>query len=146
MVAVLEARRYEDDSTPEEVELLRSQVYVYEDENDIIYYKEAVQYSEFQLDIYFEEVEKLVAHRGFFYFLIDLVDTERPSAKIRSYLKYKFKPYVERMHVAAYTGKNVWMNMAAKFVMSGTFDSFSIHKTKEEALAELHGRIRRRRG
>lgn len=144
MVAVLEAKQYDKESTPEEIQLLREQVYVYDDERDIIYYKEAVQYSEFQLDVYFEKVETLVADRGFFFFLIDLVDTERPTAKIRAYLKLKFGPYVGRMHVAAYTGKNVWMNMAAKFVMSGTFNSFSIHTTKEQALAELHERAARR--
>ena len=38
-------------------------------------------------------------------------------------------------HAAIYTGKNFILNIAAKFVMERVgFASYSIHKTKEEAL------------
>ena len=73
------------------------------------------------------------------FLIIDLTEALRPDAETREYLRQKFHPIKDNLeHVAIYTGKNVILNIAAKFVLRGIgLEPYSLHTKHEEALAAI---------
>jgi hypothetical protein len=134
----IEKKSYGPNSTPEEIELLRSRVFKY-DENTI-YWKAAPIMSKFQLDVYFDKMTELSEGLNNIYLIIDLVDAAPPDAKIRRQLSEGFKAFdVVIAKVAVFTEKNFLLNTAAKFVLSRAFGHANvfIEKTLESALKRL---------
>lgn len=136
----IEKKYYGPESTREECEALKERVYFYKD--NIIMFKEVPVQSNFQLDIFWEKINEITKGKDKFYLIIDLTEASPPSAKIRKYLKKKFSDSINKLpHVSVFTESNFMLNVAAKFVLSGIgFSSYSVHKTLEEALKEIHGK------
>lgn len=137
-VQSLEKRGYGADSTPREVEAIQSWVYMHND--NTVMYREVPVISEFQLGVFFDKIEALVEGRPNFFMIIDLTKTGGPDAKCRTVLRDRFLRVRERMsYCAVFTGKNIFLNTVAKFVMGRLgLRSFSIHRTLEEAEQAIH--------
>ena len=110
----MEKRKYNEDSTPEEIELMRARVYMLE--NSVIYMDEAPVVSPFQIEVMYRKVNELVKPNQENYFLINLVDTKPPKpadrAKLRELMKISAPDII---HTAVYTEKNKIINLVAKF-------------------------------
>ena len=100
--------------------------------------KEVPIQSEFQINLMFDEVEKLAKPLEAFCMLVDLTEAQRPSAQTREYLRKRLTQMNGLLFVGLFTGKNRLLNMAAQFVFGTTnFRSFSVHTTQEEALLAI---------
>ena len=133
MALKLKAKPYGPDSSPEEIQTMKDRVRL-ADEECLIFHEAPVP-STFQLDICFEEIYKIIQNKQIKYMILDLTEANRPGSEIRSHIREKWKPIKDQLkHVAVYTDKNFMVNMAAEFVFKAIgFNSFSIHKTKEQA-------------
>lgn len=141
---MIEAREYGPDSTDGEQQLLRSRVKLIAD--DVVLYEEVPVQSTYQIDVMFERLRELTRDLNKFFYVISLRDAGRPTINTRHHLKMRFLEFHERItHTAVYTGKNFMLNVAIKFVFNGFgFDSYSVHRTVEQAMHEIDG-IRKRR-
>jgi hypothetical protein len=117
-------------------------IYIFEDSNDytrkVIFFKENINPSPEQIDNDFAIIRELAANDAFF-LLIDLTVANPPSMAARKALKRNFNSFDNQlMKVFIFTGKNKFMNIAAKFVMSsaGLGDSL-IFTLKEEAIKAI---------
>lgn len=139
MAFKFEKRPYGPDSTEEEIRALRDICYVYKD--DIVAHKEPPVSSVFAVDLTFEKFKEITADLASFYLLLDLTECARPDAEFREHLKKRLSEFKKIRHVAAFTGQNFLLNIAAQFVFSGNLDtSFSVHKTREEALEAIYAK------
>lgn len=68
--------------------------------------------------------------------LLDISESEKPSAEIRYEIKRKWIALQESIdHVAIVTGKGVLINISAQFIARSIgLKSFSIHKAQSEAI------------
>ena len=117
-------------------------IYIFEDSNDythkIIFMQERIDPSPEQVNHSFNIIRELAADDEFF-LLIDLSNSKPPSIKVRRALKRNFNSLDNRPRkVFIFTGKNKFVNIAAKFVMSsaGLGDSL-IFTLKEEAIKAI---------
>lgn len=132
----IEARPYGPDITKEEREALRARVYMLSD--DTLIWHETPIPTTYQVNIFGEKLAELTQEAKEFYLIIDLTEAARPSAEIINCIRNIMQGFSGMHHAAIYTGKNFILNIAAKFVMERVgFASYSIHKTKEEALDEI---------
>jgi hypothetical protein len=132
----LQPKEYGPDSTPAEVEALRSQIYWYD--AGIAMYIEAPVISVFQIQTYAARLAEIAATVDSFHLIIDLVCAPRPNALQRAELKKMFSGPPNISHAAVFTGRNVLLNMAAKFVLTGLgFKSVTVGKTLEQALSAV---------
>ena len=132
----VEARAYGPNSTPAEVEALRGQIWVFAP--GIIMYKEIPVLSLFHLDVYEQRLVELAATMESFKLLIDLRVAGRPNAAVRDRLKKMFARPGDMSQVAVFTGRNLLLNMAAKFVLSSAgLPRVSVVKTLDDALEVL---------
>lgn len=139
MVAKIEERPYGPDSTDEEIKALRERIYFFKD--DIVMFKEVPAQSVFQLDLFFGKVKEITSDLSSFYMIFDLTEAGRPSAEIRAHLKTRLNELEKLKHAAVFTGQNILLNIAAKFVLSGCdIKSFSVHKKLEEALEAIYAK------
>ena len=129
---MVEAKEYGPQSTPEEVAALRERVRLHQE--GIILFEEVPVMCEFQIDVCYDEIERLLrAHPGSS-LIIDLRVAPRPDAHLREYLRGRFQRMRGHIkHVAVFTGKNFLVNVAAKFILTGVMDSLSVHRTLAEA-------------
>ena len=128
----IEAKAYGPDSTPEEVKALRDLVSLHQE--GVILLQEPPVVSEFQADVCYGRIEELLRAHPRSALIIDLRQTGRPSAEVREVLRRWFVRLGDRLRsVAVFTGKNFLLNIAAKFVLAGVPQPFSVHKTLEEA-------------
>jgi len=125
---------YGPDSTPEIQEAIRSRVSLLEDK--VILLDEIPVVSPFSIRLVFAEMTKLSEDFTKCAYLVDVSNTSIPDAETRGYINMEFKNTLHSVkHVAFVTGKNFIINTAARFVMFQTnLESFSINKTREEAL------------
>lgn len=116
---------------------MRKRVTIFQDK--IILYDEIPIFSPFSIEIMFSEMTKLANQFNECAYIIDISETQLPDAETRRILNKKFKETLNNVkHVAFVTGKNFIINTAAKFVMFQTnLDSFSINKTREEAVENI---------
>jgi hypothetical protein len=129
----LEARPYGPEISNAEREVLRAQVAVID--KDIISWREAPVTTTYQVDVFGEKLADLAQVLDDYYLLIDLSETIRPSAAVLERLRQIMSNQHKLRHAAVFTGKNFILNVAARFVLARIgFASFSIHKTREEAL------------
>ena len=133
----IEARPYGPEISENEREILRAQVSLIDD--DIILWREAPLTTVPQIDVYGEKLTELARQLDKVYLLIDLTDTNRPSADVLDRLRKVMSTQQNLCHAAVFTGMNFLLNVAAKFVLARIgFASFSIHKTREQALEAIH--------
>lgn len=68
--------------------------------------------------------------------LLDISDSDKPSAEIRYEIKKKWTALQKILgHVAIVTGKGVLINISAQFIARSIgLKSFSIHKSQTEAI------------
>jgi len=135
---ILEKRAYNEDATAEEIQAIKNRIFLHSPE--IIYYHELQIISPFSIKLAFEKVEELGAKMGAHGLLIDIRNTVRPDAITRRVINQEFTRLCENIaHVSFCSGKNFLINTAARFVMYQTnLDSFSVNKTIEEAVANIH--------
>jgi hypothetical protein len=136
MSVTIEARAYGPESTPEEVAAIKDRIYFFSEK--VIMFREVPVQSVFQLDLFEAKLDELAAPLDAYDLLIDLTEAEPPSAAIRARLKALFARQRKMRRTAVFTGKNFMLNVAAKFVLAGAgLRSFSVHTTREQALATL---------
>lgn len=113
----------------------QANVWVHDDQNRILFYREVPKPTKQSLTDNFKRVAKLAKDYEEFSLLIDLSNAERPSAEIRQHVSEKLGLFREKInHLAIYTGKNFILNMAVTFTFRKVnLESYSIHKTLEEA-------------
>lgn len=116
-------------------EYLKSRVYFYDKEKRIIFFDEVPIATLRSVDYTFNVLNELIEPFNTFYLIINLSKTQRPRSKIRKQLMDRFEPIKDSIrHCSVFTGKNLFMNMAAKFVMKQFYlNSVSFHKTRKEA-------------
>ncbi len=136
MTIEIEDRPYGPMSGPEEVAALKSRVYLFKD--DIIMWDEIPITTVFSVKKFVEKLNEITKDISNFYILVDLTKNSRPSAKVRAVLKAEYEKLANFKHAAVFTGSNFMLNIASKFILSFVgLHSFSVHKTMEEALAEI---------
>ncbi len=130
-------KKYEDDSSAEEIQLLKNQVSLIAD--DIICFEEIPTQTPFSVNTCFDEIERLVEESGASYLLIDLINANRPDAVARKVLNQRFARLEDSIkHTAYCTGKNVLINTAIRFVMFGTgLTSYTVSTLRKDALLEI---------
>ena len=117
-------------------------IYIFEDSNDytrkVIFFKENINPSPEQIDNDFAIIRELAANDAFF-LLIDLSNTNPPSIQVRKALKGNFNSFDNKlMMVFIYTGKNKFMIIAAKFVMSSAgLNNLRLFTTREQAINSI---------
>ena len=138
---VFEKRAYNEDSTAEEVQAIKDNVYIYD--HQTIYLKDIPVASPFSIGLVFEQAELLGRQLGKHGLIIDISETKRPDAATRRRINQRFTQLLENIsHVAFCTGQNFLINTAARFVMYQTnLNSFSINKTVEEAVHAIKSKL-----
>ncbi len=134
---MIEKKKYDHSASEQVKEAMRKRVTIFQDK--IILYDEIPIFSPFSIEIMFSEMTKLANQFNECAYIIDISETQLPDAETRRILNKKFKETLNNVkHVAFVTGKNFIINTAAKFVMFQTnLDSFSINKTREEAVENI---------
>lgn len=135
---IIEARPYGEESTDEEIELLKSQVEKIN--GDTILWKEVPVPTVFQINIFNEKLKELTVEKKNYYMIVDLTCSERPKADAINAIRKMLNNFTGLKYLAVFTGKNRILNIAAKFLVArlGLLSSeFSMHKTKEEALEAI---------
>ena len=138
MKTVKQHKSYDTNSSEEEIAYLKSLVSL-ENEN-LIVYKELPIISDFQLEVMWGKVKDLASREGAYFMFLDISEAQQKiTAKQRAKLKKLIRPALEHInHMAVYTGRNMFINLTAKFVLGGIrFKSISLHKTKNQALKTL---------
>jgi hypothetical protein len=132
----LHARAYGPDSTAEEIQAIKDCIYMHS--GRIMMYRELPVQSVFHLDLFESKMNELAQHLEHYDLLIDLTQAQPPSAQVRARLKKLFGGQRLLRKTAVFTGRNFMLNVAAKFVLSGSgLRSFSVHSTQEQALEAL---------
>jgi len=132
MSTVIEPKEYGPESTQEEIDALRSCVVFHE--GFTVLFEEVPVGSEFQVDLCYGRVEELLREHDCHNLIIDLRLAGRPSAAMREKLQNRVRqmhPQLQR--IAVFTGKNFLVNIAAKFVLTGIPQHFTVSKTLAEA-------------
>ncbi len=136
MGPIIEKKPYGPMTRPEIIKAIKDRVYFLED--DIIMWKEMPIASVFSVKKFGEKLRESVNDLNKFYMVIDLTETKRPTASVRSELKNLYSSFKNFKHAAVFTGSNFMLNIAAKFVLNFVgLQSYSVHKTLEEALKEI---------
>ena len=137
MAYVFENRAYGPESTPEEIQAMQECITIHEP--GILLWRELPVQSLFSLDVVEERLQILTRDLDRYDLLIDLVRATPPSPAVRARLKRIFTSQAKLGRVAVFTGKNVMLNVAAKFVLGGSVGlrKYSVHRDAEEALDEL---------
>jgi len=138
---VFEKRPYNEDSTPEEIQAIKDNISIYNE--NIIFYDEIPIVSPFSIKISFDQIELLSKQLDRYGLLVDIRNTKRPDAMTRRAINGRFVKLCEDIeHVAFCTGSNFLINTAARFILHQTnLNSFSINKTIEEAIEKIEKSI-----
>lgn len=89
----------------------------------------------YAFELFAEEIRKYAANQERIFLLIDLTDASRPDAAARIGLQQLFSTVGNVAYAAAFSGRNILLNSAARFVLQRFgLPSFSIHKHEEEAV------------
>ena len=132
MSVQIEARPYGPDSTPEEIEALKGRVYMHTD--GVIMYRDVPVLTEFTIDLFQDRIDELLRTSECHSMLLDLTESGRPNAAQRDQLRNRMRGRRDQLkQMAVFTGRNLLMNVAARFVLSTVFHDFSVHKTQAEA-------------
>jgi hypothetical protein len=134
--APLEARPYGPDSTHAEIEAIRGRVYLYRE--GTLMYVEVPVISSFQIKVFRGRFDEVAGSMSSFDLLIDLRDAKPPGAEAREWLRDLFGSQKGLRRVAVFTGRNLMLNVAAKFVLGSLgLRDFTVNTTLAEAVASL---------
>ena len=138
----IERRAYHEDSTPEEIALLKERVFVYED--NIIFYDEIGVVCPFTINLFFQKAEDLAEKYDQPGLIINVSNTVHPDALTRKVINQRFKMICDKVsHVAFITGKNILLNTTIRFVLFGTdLKSFSVNKNVSGAIANVKKKLK----
>jgi len=125
----------------EEITAIRNGIYLHEE--DIVVWKEPSNLSLLTLEICTDRIAELTSSMNKFYLIVDLSDTGRPNMEYVNKLKIKVSEMTERglIGIYIYFEKNILIRTIAKYVAARIgIPVFSVNKTLEEALNEIHKR------
>jgi hypothetical protein len=133
---MVESRAYGPDSTADEIEALKARVYEYS--HDTVMWHEVPVTSEFQAKVCSDKLCELAQKFTSYFLLVDLSNTGLPEFKVMRQLSQTFSKQENLVHIAIFNEKNIFLNIAARNVLNYIgFESFSLHKTKEQALQAI---------
>jgi hypothetical protein len=106
--------------------------------HQVIFFRERINPTPGQIDDDFAVIRELAANEPFF-ILVDLSSTNPPSIQARKTLKRNFNSFDNQLiNVFVFSGKNKFINMAAKFVLSSAgLKNFRLFTTKEQAINSI---------
>lgn len=101
-----------------------------------ILYSEIKSPNKTDLDNSFKILYQVIKDSNIKNILLDISESDKPSAEIRNEIKNKWKMLNKFIdHVAIVTGKGVLINISAQFIARSIgLKSFSIHKSQPEAI------------
>ena len=115
----IEDKKYGPDSTAEEIQLIKDQIYWYDESKNYLMYHELPTQSVFHTNIAFDEIERKTSNLESFYIIIDLSRASRPNTEVRAAIKTRMEKMDKKLaYCSAITGKNIMITMAAKFVLA----------------------------
>ncbi len=136
----IEIKEYSEVNTSsQELEIMRKCVSTYDDRTLI--FKETPIQSPFSIQVTFDEIRRCISgNDNIDGLIIDLTIAQRPGAKARKVINERFKQLDAKVkHVAFFTGKNIFLNTAVRFVIAGAkMSSYSVSSTFTDALQELN--------
>jgi len=142
---LLEKRQYDENATPEEVEAIKSRVYILEE--GIVFYKEVPVISVFSAKVMLTKVLQLVEEQNVKAMLVDLELAKPPSFQVRNVIFENLAPIMPKLEICCFSsGKNKLLNVAIQFFLNGAKfpgSKIRIIKTKEESLQLIHERLKR---
>ncbi len=134
----IEARAYGPDSSAEDIERLRSRIYLHKPDGCLIMWCQIPVETLFSQRIFFDVYEDIIRELipGPYDTLVDLTNGNRPNPEIREGLKKGLEALpAQPRHVVLVTGSNFMANMAARFVLASVgIKSFSVHTHLDDAL------------
>jgi len=137
MVAIQTKRYFEENSSKEEIEVLKSRITYYD--KNIIWFRDIPIPSSFVQKLFFQKLNEIIEPDQKFYMLIDLRDVKIKKADVenRDILKKTFEHYKSQIiHGFVVVGPNIFMKVAAKVVFR-RLNSLSFHLTMEDALDKI---------
>ena len=135
MAVEIENRPYGEDSTEEEREAIAERVSVYSD--GLIAVRQMPSPTPFSLDLMWDRIREITKDMSSYSMMIDLSETSKPSDEVRTHLKKLFAT-ISPDHVAAFTERNPILTKAASVIFGKLgLKSYSVHRTRADALAEL---------
>lgn len=135
MSVMLEARQYGPESTPSEIEAIRSRMQWLEP--GILLWKEVPQMSLFSVEVATTKLTELTADTARFRMIVDLTDTASPTVPVRDKLMAFYKGHPKIECFAIYNGKNFVANVFARLMGAFIGLPITFHKTYEDALAQV---------
>lgn len=124
------------------VEFLSSRVSWSDKSDDTIIYHEVPHASTETVDHFFMSVTKLCKPSpNIKYLIIDLSETELPTAELRRHISKRYKEHVTLFEaVCVFSDKSKLMNIAAQFIISfhpGLFKGMSVHSDLAHCLTKI---------
>ena len=138
MVEIQKKGYFEENSSKEEIEVLKNRVDYYD--KDIIWFRDIPIPSSFVQKLFFEKLNEIIGQDQKFYMLIDLRDViiKKTDVENRDILKKTFEYYKSQIiHACVVIGTNMFMRLAAKVVLRGRVESLSFHPSMEDALDKI---------
>ena len=104
--------------------------------SDILFWKEGPVASVLSVELMGGRVQELTQDLSAYARVVDLSSSARPDAKVRRRLNQMLAAEGRLQHLGVFTHRNALINVALKFVLSGTSDKFSVsvHRGYDEAL------------
>lgn len=130
----LEAKAYGPDSSPAEIEAIKSRLTLLRP--GVVIYREVPVPSPFQIGVFAAKLRQLTAELDGYSLIMDLTQARPPGGAVREALRELFGEQTKLRRVAVFTGGNFIINGVAKLLLkrSGVRD-LTICKDEAEALA-----------
>ena len=124
--------------TVKEKEKLKAGVHLIDD--CIIEYKISLAMSELELNVIKEHLSIFFTEKKDYFILIDLSESKLPNTEQKKVIKKFITPaYHYTKHMAVFTGKNMLINLMAKFILGSVLlNSISLHTTRQQALNTIY--------
>lgn len=134
MSVPLEARSYGEESSPEERNAIADRVSNIT--SDILLWREVPVPGLLSVELMERRVQELTQDLPAYARVVDLSSSALPDAKVRRRLNQMLAAEDRLQHLGVFTHKNALINVALKFVLSGTSDKFSVSvcRSYDEAL------------
>jgi hypothetical protein len=120
-----------------DIEAFSARVWV--NDEGIVFFEEVPVMTVFGVDAEWDRFEELTAGRDHINYIVDLTQTQRPTAEVRAALKRRIARVKARLGYGALViGDNVLMRAAARLIsFSIGIGPMSMHMTREEAVNEV---------
>lgn len=124
--------------TEKDIEIMKGNITLLEDK--IIHFKEYPTQDIFSVNLSFDEITKMATSYDEFYLIIDLTEAGRPDVEAKKEIIKRFHILKDSIqHTAYYTGKNLLITAAIRFVMYQMgLDSYSVHSSKRNAITHVN--------